>query len=768
MTLKPLKAKSSQRKKLSGGGIENICIQQNIDLRFIQKNKKNLYTIIEEILGIDSNTNSMLEYLKKLSSDSSGPSPYLNIFNDIIDIVKNSPEQNFQSIIYDGNDIFGKYSLWNKEGQREFITMDPTIIQIMIFDGNYDSCIISDPGTPEKTVDIVYSLKLIIRDKNTLYLRYTTQLFPIIIENTINTKKETYKSKIESFDNLEGFNKFNVSLGNSEINKEYDNNFKEFLIKYINFYEFYKKCYTIDNCRDKSITLTDYQLKYISILGKARFRDKNIIYRTSFVSDYVMANLLFASPTYAFISGGYKGFKSQAYGVTRSGYEIAKKYNRPILTIMCKEGEIDSHEFSDAKLIYGEHWGEDTIALSQLTDGAIIIAPFGGWTYIECLSLLANKKIVGIYNDLYNILNYEKLFSDAELSNKDELSKKINKNKSDNVIFFEFALSEQNSIIEYYINYYIILYYIISLDSTDDIPTFENDNFKCSLEYGIKILVYLKKLFITEKEFFKINKYLTNEFISLIINFNKFKEIINTNINRYIGNINSQFLNICTDKEYQSYIPKKCDGIWIKPLFNLIKSTITCDDPFKTYINTRRPTPIKNGGNCDSTTATIDSDLLERLKYIHFTPINKTNNILKNLSNNIIFVFSDVMYLNIYLNKNLNTTTFQLELQEKIKNLTNVLTEKYPRDDDHSTFKGSLKDLTMEEENKVISLDRTIDGVYDRLKHQIVDGLIVRKKYNFIIDDACKDYSITNFVHYPLIRSSGKKNQRDAIEGQLS
>jgi hypothetical protein len=95
-----------------------------------------------------------------------------------------------------------------------------------------------------------------------------------------------------------------------------------------------------------------------------------------------MSNLLFASPAYGFISGGYKGFKDNAYGITRSGYEIAKKYNRPILTIMCKEGMHDAHEYSDATLIYGEHWGEDTIALSQLTDGAIIIAPFGCLTYV--------------------------------------------------------------------------------------------------------------------------------------------------------------------------------------------------------------------------------------------------------------------------------------------------------------------------------------------------------------------------------------------------
>ena len=79
-------------------------------------------------------------------------------------------------------------------------------------------------------------------------------------------------------------------------------------------------------------------------------------------------NIIFISPTYAFISGGYKGFKEFKYSITRSVYEIAKKYNRQVLTIMCKEGTYDVHE-------YGEHRGVVSIALSQLTDNVIIIAP---------------------------------------------------------------------------------------------------------------------------------------------------------------------------------------------------------------------------------------------------------------------------------------------------------------------------------------------------------------------------------------------------------
>jgi hypothetical protein len=278
--------------------------------------------------------------------------------------------------------------------------------------------------------DIVYSLKLIYRKKNILTVRYTTQLFPS-------------NSKITDFKNLKNFNSFNTELGNSEISTNYNNSqLLIFLKKYIKFYNFYRKCYTFEQSCPPSELITnnkllEYQLKYISILGKARFGDPIIQVRTAVITDYIMSNLLFASPSYAFISGGYKGFKDNKYGVTRSGYEISKRYNRPILTIMCAEVLHDSHVYSDAILIYGEHWGEDSIALSQLTDGAIIIAPFGGWTYIECLTLLANKKIVGIYNDFFNILNYD--------------------GKNDNSNFFKFTNTEQKNIINYNINYYLII-----------------------------------------------------------------------------------------------------------------------------------------------------------------------------------------------------------------------------------------------------------------------------------------------------------------------
>ena len=448
----------SSNKNIKDTYIDNILIQSNK----LILDETDLYYEITDILSEgkpnNKNTKKIMKFLETLSN------PKEAIFNDIADIVIRYDEHkkfNFQSKLRDDNDLFSIYELGTKEDPRKFITIDPTIIQIMIFDDE------------DTTNDIVYSLKLIIREQGKLTIRYTTHLFPL-------------NSKIDNtFKDLSNFNKFNKSLGNDFIDKNYDKQLLHFLKIYIKFYNFYKKCYSIeeicdDSKKSKHKRLIDYQLKYISILGKARFGRDEIKKRTAILSDYVMSNLIFASPTYAFISGGYKGFKTDKYGITRSGYEIAKKYNRPILTIMCKEGKHDSHEYSDAELIYGEHWGEDSIALSQLTDGAIIIAPFGGWTYIECLTLLANKKIIGIYNDLYNILNYEKErdLSDNEIKKlkkkerlflhnlKDEEIEKLIKeriiNKSENKNFFMFTSTEQNNIIDYYINYYLILMNLIN------------------------------------------------------------------------------------------------------------------------------------------------------------------------------------------------------------------------------------------------------------------------------------------------------------------
>jgi hypothetical protein len=642
-------------------------------------------------------------------------------------------------------DIFGKYQIYNQEDERKFVTIDPSIVQIMIFDEDFANF--------KTGYDIVYSLKLIKRpDKYRITLRYTTQLFP-------------NKSKIVNFNELTSFGNYNKNLGNTTISQIYDEQLVIFLKKYIKFYNYYRKCYTFkEQCPpQKEKKLIEYQLKYISILGKARFGDPIIQVRTAAVTDYIMANLLFASPSYAFISGGYKGFKDKKYGVTRSGYEIAKRYNRPILTIMCKEGQFDAHLYSDATLIYGEHWGEDSIALSQLTDGAIIIAPFGGWTYIECLTLLANEKIVGIYNNFFNILNY---------------NPNIQNTNNENSNFFKFTLTEQKNIINYNINYYLILLYLLSTKTVSEdnkltAVDIKYENLIECLTLGIKILSYLKTLLVDAKNTYKniisieeklqkLNeqlqketnehnkKTITNEISSftaqintqknsfpdqnkdlilLINNFKLLKEIIDDNVSEELETINNLYTDNITPP-YQNNIPEKCDGIWIKPLFDLITKCISN----VTIVKRGGKRLHKKGGKC-KLNESIDTTLSEAIQSININYKElKVHPLFTNLNNNIIFVFSDVMYLNIYLNKNLNTPYFQTNIQDKINNLLNF-----------RTINGeTLNTIISNEEQYEVILDRNIDGLLDEKNRTIIDDVKLRKEYTFKINTDCNNY--TNLI----------------------
>lgn len=795
---KPLRKK---RSLIKGGNITDITYQ--CDLTFNGDHVTAIYTTesdlpsntIEQINSLslplrdvimthilpnsNDNTKVIHNFLNQIYikvADILNPKPQ-DMFNDITTIVKNygtvRPEiiddnnksnnknVNFQSNYFEVvgkkqgisknitiyKDIFGKYEIYNKENERKFVTIDPSIIQIMIFDD-------TNPN------DIVYSLKLIYRTTNTITLRYTTKLFP-------------KNSKIEKFTDLDNFNKFNTTLGNSTIDINYHNlQLLTFLKKYIKFYNFYRKCYTFEQeCPGASSRinkkLIEYQLKYISILGKARFGDPIIQVRTATITDYIMSNLLFASPSYAFISGGYKGFKDNKYGVTRSGYEISKRYNRPILTIMCAEGKHDAHEFSDATLIYGEHWGEDSIALSQLTDGAIIIAPFGGWTYIECLTLLANKKIVGIYNDFFNILNYN-----GEATN-------------DNANFFKFTITEQKNIINYNINYYLILLYLLHIDGPGEheepgelekinsIKTIitTTTNLKECLEFGVKLLLYLKVLLenvgpkyqpvkdaedayniiknrktssgseFTQKrtdkaaaeenikkaqENFSEDVYVKH-LVDIITNFKVLKSTIDDHIKRNFDNINIIYRKLIKNDNYQNNIPEKCDGIWIKPIFDLINICIT-GLPVSTI---KIITPIQSmQGGCSINNADV-KDILDKIK-INITYLNNCD-LFKSLNTNIIFVFSDVMYLNIYLNEYLNTPSFQQNIQNKISNLLTL------------QFNGdTLKNIIDKEKKYELILERNIDGTLDEKTKTITNELKIRQNYTFKINSDCNNY--TNLI----------------------
>ena len=185
--------RSKKLMKKGGAPIGNILYQHEITI----VNQAELFTTIkgklEESAEEDSssqNVKKIIDFLSELNDPSKTPQNenYIDgetIFANIGTIVKeykpksrNLPGMDFQTAKFSHRDhpseidknqtLFGLYQLYNKESKQKYITIDPTIIQIMIFDNHEDG-----------KNDIVYSLKLIIREKKHLTLRYTTQLFPI-------------------------------------------------------------------------------------------------------------------------------------------------------------------------------------------------------------------------------------------------------------------------------------------------------------------------------------------------------------------------------------------------------------------------------------------------------------------------------------------------------------------------------------------------------------------------------------------------------------
>jgi hypothetical protein len=330
-------------------------------------------------------------------------------------------------------------------------------------------------------------------------------------------------------------------------------------------------------------------------------------------------------------------------------------------------------------------------------------------------------------------------------------------------------------------------------------------------------------MFLTEKK-----NELSDNFILLITTFNKIKDDINYNVKVHIYTINSKYSTICDDTDYQKAIPEKCDGIWIKPKFDIIKDCITnsthidilaaqlaqldanydkfltqkneeqnksikaaklmaierrkmirnkknkkrkeqikytlYEEPYeeptepldlteppelKRYGSTvssstslnggsRKKNNRKRGGACDIT----DEEILTEIDTynINYEKI-KEHAIFNDLNNNIIFVFSDIMYLNIYLNKNLKTDYFQTNLQNKITKLSDVVLQNRHQSSLRKSGRKSQRQLLKEDTSKNLSLDKRIDGYFDINHNKIRLEHIIKKNYTFIIDEYCSDYS---------------------------
>ncbi len=315
--------------------------------------------------------------------------------------------------------IFNDFKLFNFENSdvgKRFVTLDPNSLQFLIFFDDYILTYIFINRKDSIILRISNDFTYGIDNLQSYYLKNnSTKAFdPEDIKNYEDYYLYLYKILLKtnnSFGLKEIIDWNNLNKFNSDNNKGLG--LFNFLLSVYQYQSLYKEKASFTTGMMSS---TIFPLKKISILGKARFWYKEQQIKAKKITKKLISNLLFLMPKTGFITGGYKGFKSKMYGITRSGYEIAKEYEKPILTIMCKEGLDDYHLFADATYVFGEHWGEDTIALSSLTDGAIFIAPVGGWSFLEMMNIIYHDKPVAILNDCFQVTdNNFTLYNNSEM-----------------------------------------------------------------------------------------------------------------------------------------------------------------------------------------------------------------------------------------------------------------------------------------------------------------------------------------------------------------
>jgi hypothetical protein len=90
------------------------------------------------------------------------------------------------------------------------------------------------------------------------------------------------------------------------------------------------------------------------------------------------------------------------------------------------------------------------------------------------------------------------------------------------------------------------------------------------------------------------------------------------------------------------------------------------------------------------------------------------------------------MYLNIYLNNNLNTSEFQSNMRNKIEELHRKF---------NKHFSSKSRNLLAGIDNTTVELNRSIDGLFDTDKKIISNHHIIRENYNFNIDKTCNNFT---------------------------
>ena len=409
------------------GGSKQVCdndLEQNIPIIFINGSSTGQYTINNECEGYI--VKKLTEIIIRFIAD------YEHRGIKLYDLFGKTKEEYRDDIIFKILNIFNKLKGYEqcKPLKPMFYNQDSGISDIWV-KGDCSQLEKMGMGYIWVTVD-KYCLQIlfftttgftnfvIYADPKKINYDYSEQER----ENTNRFKKKEISPELPSDTNIL-FKYSNLTLINTEynenyielINKEPYKNIEQVnnLIKYMYSYYISKKTNFLailgkvrfsvnETCSRKTLTdiksiTTSLQKSVLRQLLK-EFKKADI--STAAIDSYnrtneIFSNLLFRNCNLGFITGGFSGNYVNVCGVTRTGYEIAKKYEKPIISIMCNAGRFDKNKFTDVDVFFGMHWGDDTPALSSFTDGAIMIAPFGAWSNIELFYLSYKKKPCVIY-----------------------------------------------------------------------------------------------------------------------------------------------------------------------------------------------------------------------------------------------------------------------------------------------------------------------------------------------------------------------------------
>lgn len=419
-----------------------------------ETDSKKINQFLQQMKTTNLNNLSEIEDEKKLKVNGNFQwKLILKLIYELFTKNKASKNRNIYECLVDGDagNQFSAYKCYHIENSSDkcmFVTLDPYYLQILGKSKSHKFIRISICN-PDRYGDRLInnsSKKLVLKinkgiEDNTFNKDNSINILNLMSEDSKIPSKLKNHKMADVFRVLFNYivtrqTKFVAMLGKARFNTSLDFTIDELLANILSLDKLLHKQNT-SNFKGRKIT---YNNKTNNKLSYNLFTS-----RVALNNESVASSLLFRDSNLGFVTGGYNGYSHfgewndennnpnegllQSYGITRSGYEIAKKYDKPVIGVMCKGGMHAYNQNPDANGIYGDHWGDDTPGLSFVSDAAIIQAPYGAWTQIELAYFSARKKPVCIYVPIEFI---DKNAANKILKSSSSVSvknKKDNKNK---------------------------------------------------------------------------------------------------------------------------------------------------------------------------------------------------------------------------------------------------------------------------------------------------------------------------------------------------